>query len=261
MIAPTLIRAVDGPVTTLTLNRPETKNALTRDLVKTLADTVSLLGESDDVRVIVLTGAGGAFCSGADLKASIENPDAMDRVGEALAEYHRLIKAVVSAPKPVIAKVDGPAVGFGCDLALACDLRVLSDRAYLQEKFVRIGLMPDGGGTLWLTRMIGIGRALELLLTGDPVPAERAYELGLANHVVSVDELDDHTARFAARLAKGPPLAHAAIKRTVRAALASTVDATLALEKKGQLACLKSEDFVEGVNAWMQKRAPTFVGK
>lgn len=261
MTEATLLETIDGRVATLTLNRPKLKNALSRELVALLGESISRLSAADDVRCIVLTGAGGSFCSGADLKAAMSNPDALASVGDALTAYHAIVRAIVAAPKPVIAQVDGPAVGFGCDLALACDLRILSERAYLQEKFVRIGLMPDGGGTLWLTRMIGIGRALELLLTGDPVDAQRAYELGLANRVVPVDELAKTTHDLALRLADGPPLAQAAIKRAVRAALAATVEQTLAIEREGQLSCLHSQDFMEGVAAWMQKRDPSFTGR
>lgn len=256
-----LLREVNERIATLTLNRPESKNALSRELVTELGGALDALGRDDEVRCILLTGAGGSFCSGADLKAAMAQPTALESAGEALTAYHHIIRSIVTAPKPVIAVVDGPAVGFGCDLALACDIRILSTRAYLQEKFVRIGLMPDGGGTLWLSRMIGVGRALELLLTGDPIPAERAYELGLANHVVVVDELDARASRLAERLAKGPPLAQAAIKRAVRSALASTIEETLELEREGQLRCLQSQDFMEGVAAWMQRREPEFRGR
>jgi enoyl-CoA hydratase/carnithine racemase len=256
-----LIERRDDRVATLTLNRPERKNALTLELVSALTDALRRASEDDEVRCVVLTGAGGAFCSGADLKAAMGRAEPLAGVEEALGGYHDLIRAVVGAPKPVIASVDGPAVGFGCDLALACDIRVLSARAYLQEKFVRIGLMPDGGGTLWLTRMIGIGRALELLLTGDPIEAERALELGIANRVVPHGELEAQAGALAARLAKGPPLAHAAIKGAVRAALASTIEDALAREREGQLRCLRSQDFMEGVGAWMQGREPEFTGE
>lgn len=261
MSEPILIREVSERIATLTLNRPESKNALSRELVAELGAALDELGRDDEVRCIMLTGAGGSFCSGADLKAAMAHPAALETVGEALTAYHHIIRSIVTAPKPVIAVVDGPAVGFGCDLALACDIRILSTRAYLQEKFVRIGLMPDGGGTLWLSRMIGVGRALELLLTGDPIPAERAYELGLANHVVVVDELDARASRLAERLAKGPPLAQAAIKKAVRSALASTIEETLEMEREGQLRCLGSQDFMEGVAAWMQRREPEFEGR
>ncbi len=165
------------------------------------------------------------------------------------------------ACKPVIAAVDGGAVGFGCDLALACDLRVLSTEAYLQEKFVKIGLMPDGGGTFWLPRLVGLGRALEMMLLGEPVPAAEALAIGLANRVVPPAELRAEAMTLAHRLAKGPPLAYAEIKKAVRAGLGGTIDGTLALEKKGQLRCLTSNDCMEGVLAWAQKREPSFQGK
>ena len=135
-----LFDVADGVVTlTLTLNRPRTKNALTRELVTDLGDRLEAVGTDPSVRVVVLTGAEGAFCSGADLKVAMADPDAARTAAPALEAYHRVIRAIASIPQPVIAAVDGPAVGFGCDLALACDMRWLSDRAYLQEKFVRIG--------------------------------------------------------------------------------------------------------------------------
>ncbi len=261
MAEPILKRHVHNRIATLTLNRPERKNALNKALVAALGEGITELALDEEVRCIVLTGAGGSFCSGADLKAAMSSPNALDEVEDALAAYHAIIRAIVGAPKPVVARVDGPAVGFGCDLALACDIRVLSDRAYLQEKFVHIGLMPDGGGTLWLTRMIGVGRALELLLTGDRIDAARALELGLCNHVVPAAELTAHTEQLATRLAKGPPLAQAAIKKAVRAALSTGIEQTLEIEREGQLRCLRSQDFMEGVAAWMQKREPDFKGR
>ncbi len=261
MTDPILLCEVVDRVATVTLHRPHTKNALTRELVELLGATLEALAADADVRCILLTGAGGSFCSGADLKAATADLAAQADVAAALEQYHRVIRAVVAAPQPVIAVVDGPAVGFGCDLALSCDLRILSDRAYLQEKFVRIGLMPDGGGTLWLARAIGVGRALELLLTGDPIPAARALELGIANHVVPPEALLPEARRLAERLAKGPPLAQAAIKRAVRGALSSGLEAALAAEREGQLACLRSQDFMEGVAAWMQRREPEFRGR
>jgi enoyl-CoA hydratase/carnithine racemase len=157
--------------------------------------------------------------------------------------------------------VDGPAVGFGADLALACDLRLLSDRAYFQEKFVGIGLMPDGGGTFFLPRLIGLGRALDLLLTGDAIDAKLARELGLARDVVSPDSLDTAALALATRLAEGPPLALAAIKSAVRASSSGDLDQALGREKSGQLRLLSSADVREGVSAFLQKRAPQYRGE
>jgi enoyl-CoA hydratase/carnithine racemase len=252
----------DGPVTVITLNRPRARNALNRVLVHALRDALVAASGDADARAIVLTGAGGAFCAGADLKAAMtETPSAFEQLDATIDVYHGIIHAIVGAPKPVIAAVDGSAVGFGCDLALACDLRVLSTEAFLQEKFVKIGLMPDGGGTFWLPRLIGLGRALEMMLLGEPVPAEEAKALGLANRVVPVPLLREEAMKLAHQLAKGPPLAHAEIKKAVRAGLGGTIDAALPLEKAGQIRCLSSADCMEGVMAWMQKREPQFQGK
>ncbi|HHH27957.1 MAG TPA: 2-(1,2-epoxy-1,2-dihydrophenyl)acetyl-CoA isomerase [Polyangiaceae bacterium] len=256
-----LLFDVDDGVATLTLNRPATKNALTRELVAELGDRLEALAEDATIRAIILTGAGGAFCSGADLKAAMADPDARSTVDEALVGYHRIIRAIAAAPQPVVAAVDGPAVGFGCDLALACDMRWLSERAYLQEKFVRIGLMPDGGGTLWLTRALGLGRALEIMLTGRKVEAREALSLGLANDVVPTNELATAVGSLARELAKGPPMAMAAIKRAARAALGGSLEDTLRAEREGQLKNLASADFFEGVQAWMEKREPRFSGR
>lgn len=255
-----LIERLAEGVLTLTLNRPETKNALDRALVERLGEAVTRLPERPEARVVVLTGAGGAFCSGADLKAAMADPTAMAEVDQRLDAYHRIIRGLAGAPQPTIAMIDGAAVGFGCDLALACDLRTMSDRAYLQEKFVRIGLMPDGGGTRWLPRLVGTARAMELMLTGDAIEPARALELGLVNRVASPETLEEVTRVLAARIAAGPPLAHAGIKRAVQAGASGDLDATLAAERDHQLRCLRSSDFLEGVSAWSQKREPRFRG-
>jgi enoyl-CoA hydratase/carnithine racemase len=251
----------EGAVATVTLNRPRAKNALDPALLGALVETLPRLGADPEVRAVVLTGAGGSFCSGADLKAVMANPDAFNDLDATLDRYHATIRAIVDAPKPFIAMVEGPAVGFGCDLALACDLRMLSPDAYLQEKFVKIGLMPDGGGTFWLPRLVGLGRAMEIMLTGDAIPADRALALGLANHVLPPAELRAATMDLAGRLAKGPPLAFAGIKRSVRASLGGTIDTALAHEKETQIKLLRSADCMEGVAAWMQKREPEFKGQ
>jgi enoyl-CoA hydratase/carnithine racemase len=252
----------DGPVSVLTLNRPRARNALDRPLLQALGNALAAVGEDATVRAVVLTGADGAFCAGADLKAAMTEMDSLaDRFEEALGNYHFLIRAITGMPKPVVASVDGAAVGFGCDLALACDLRLCSTSAYFQEKFVKIGLMPDGGGTFWLPRLVGLARAMEIMLLGEPVSADQAVAMGLANRAVPAADLRDETMRTAHRLAKGPPLAYAAIKQAVRAGLGGTIDTALELEKKGQLRCLTSGDCMEGVAAWMQKREPEFSGK
>jgi len=247
-------------VALLRLNRPESLNALDRTLVDALGAALERLAADEGVRAVVLTGEGGAFCSGADLKEALRELDGGHDLGARLASFQRTVRLVTEAPKPVIAAVDGAAVGFGADLALACDLRLLSERGYFEEKFVGIGLMPDGGGTFHLPRLIGLGRALELLLLGERVDASRALELGLAWRVVPAGELVEQAVAVATRLAEGPPLALAAIKRAARQSLDGTLADALAREAEGQSALLKSADLREGVLAFTTKRKPTFRG-
>jgi enoyl-CoA hydratase/carnithine racemase len=257
-----LLVAREGAVATLTLNRPRAKNALDHTLVAALTARLREAAGDPAVRALVLAGAGGAFCSGADLKAALaEGPGAFENLDPVLDNYHVIIRTIAEAPKPVLAAVGGPAVGFGCDLALACDLRIASSEAYFQEKFVKIGLIPDGGGTFWLPRLVGLGRALEIMMLGEPIPAARALELGIVNRVVPPAELAGEALRLARELAKGPPLALAGMKRAAREALAGGLDAALAVEKETQIRCLRSGDCMEGVAAWMQKREPEFQGR
>lgn len=249
----------EGPIATVTLNRPETRNALNRALVEALGGALNECARDQSVRAMILTGAGQAFCSGADLKGAVAGDDDRD-LSTRMESFHALIIAIVKAPKPVIAAVDGAAVGFGADLALACDLRVLSSRAYIQEKFVKIGLMPDGGGTFWMPRLVGLGRAMEYLLLGEPIDARLAAEVGLANRVVPPEDLMVTARELAAKLAKGPPLAHAKIKAAVLASGSGSVFDALAREKAGQLELLSSKDLMEGVLAWAERRDPRFQG-
>jgi 2-(1,2-epoxy-1,2-dihydrophenyl)acetyl-CoA isomerase len=248
-------------VRTITIDRPASRNGLTTAVCEQLAAAVR--GVPADVHAIVLTGASGAFCSGLDLK------DAMQRglapgpeLERGLREYfHGAIRALVESDRPTIALVDGAAAGFGCDLALACDLRIASDRAVFGEIFVKRGLMPDGGGTWHLPRIIGLGRALELLLTGDLVRADEAHRIGLANRVIAHAEVRERTHELAVAIAGGPPLVHRAVKRAVYAGLDGDLTAALDREATGQMALLASRDFGEGVTAFLQKRPPRFEGR
>src|SRR5882724_13545499 len=175
-MASVLLVEREGPVATLIMNRPQTKNALDPELLEALAAGLNEVAADESVRAVVLTGSGDAFCSGADLKGALGDLEAGADLGPRIAKFHALIRAIVEAPKPFIAAVRGPAVGFGADLALACDLRVMGQDAYIQEKFVAIGLMPDGGGSFWLPRLVGVGRALEYLLLGTRIDAALARE-------------------------------------------------------------------------------------
>lgn len=256
-----LLSSRTGSVVELRLNRPKSKNSLDEELVRTLADAISAAAHDSSVRVIVLTGNGGAFCSGVDLKSAAADLDQPERLAARLSEFHRLIRAIAEADKPVIAAVDGPAVGFGADLAFACDLRIASDAAYFEEKFVAIGLMPDGGGTFHLPRLIGSGRALEHMLLGSRIDAARADALGLVNRVVPRAELDAAALALAESVAEAAPLAVRAIKRAVRDGLAGDLDQALERERSGQLQLLASADAREGVTAFLSRRRPLFNGR
>ncbi len=244
----------------ITINRPEARNALTLPVLVLLRDALAQAASDDAVRCVVLTGAGGHFCAGADLRKNMEDPRLMERTDEYIGEFHTVINAILACPKPVIGMLDGAAVGFGADMALACDLRVASTRAYVQEKFVNIGLMPDGGGSFWLPRLVGTARAMQWILLGEKIDGTELAKHGIAVSAVPAEELRAATLALAAKLESGPPLAYAAIKRAVLASWGSVADA-LKREREEQLKLLHSGDVMEGVLAWMQKREPNFQGK
>jgi len=251
----------EGRVRWITLNRPETRNALTtavNDAVRAAIEGAPAAG----ARVVVLSGAGGAFSSGLDLRVAAEegmDPETIE--SRMRTHFHGLIRAILACPLPTIAVVHGPAAGFGCDLALACDLRLVSDRARFGEIFVKRGLMPDGGGTWTLPRLVGLGRALEMMLTGELVDAAEAHRIGLANRVFPAAQLEPAAWDFARTLAAGPPLVHRAVKAAVEAASHSTLEEALEGEVRGQLKLLASADFQEGIVAFLEKRVPAFKGE
>lgn len=250
----------------IAINRPALRNALTRKTVQELRRAFDKAAGDSNVRVIVLTGAGqgeqAAFCAGADLRNGFaEDPEMFDNLEFYLDDFHGLVRSIWNAPKPVVARVDGAAAGFGCDLALACDLRICSDRAYFQESFTKIGLLPDGGGTFTLTRLVGLGVATELIFLTPKIDSKRARELGIATRVVPNDSLDAETDAVAKQLADGPPLALAAAKQALHASLGVSIDDVLARERAAQIKLLRSSDAMEGVMAWSQKRPACFEGK
>jgi 2-(1,2-epoxy-1,2-dihydrophenyl)acetyl-CoA isomerase len=253
----------EGHVRWIVLDRPETKNGLTVETNAAIIAAVEAAAADDAVRVLALFGANGNFCSGLDLRAAASTGQAGPaQIEEKMRRwFHGLIRAVRACDKPVVAVVDGAAVGFGCDLALACDLRLVSDRARFGEVFIRRGLMPDGGGSFHLARIVGLGRALELMLTGDVVDAQEAYRIGLANRLVPAAELEGAARDYLAKLAAGAPLVHRAVKRAVYGGLTADLDAALGAELEGQLRLLQSQDFLEGVAAFFGKRPPAFRGR
>lgn len=250
----------------ISINRPQVRNALTRKVMQDLRRAFEKAASDPNVRAIVLTGEGSgeqaAFCAGADLRnAFADDPELLENLDFYLDDFHGIIRLVWNTPKPVLARVDGGAVGFGCDLALACDLRVMSQRAYFQSSFTKIGLIPDGGGTGTLARLVGLGVASEMIFLASKIDSERALRLGLATRVVGNDELDAATEQLAQQLAGGPPIAFAEAKRSMHAAMGVSIDDVLSREREAQLRCLRSQDAIEGIMAWTQKRPAAFQGK
>ncbi len=245
----------------VSLNRPEARNALTRGVIRGLTAALLEAANDPEIRCVILTGSGGHFCAGADLRRNLaDDPEMMEKLDQYMDEYHALIRAVVRCPKPTVAMLEGAAVGFGADLALACDLRVASTTAYVQEKFVKIGLMPDGGGTFWLPRLVGTARAMQMILLAQKLEAPELASLGLVVKVVAPTEVRAAAMEVARELEAGPPLAYAAIKSALYASWGDLEDA-LRREREGQLKLLKTNDVIEGIMAWSQKREPKFEGK
>jgi enoyl-CoA hydratase/carnithine racemase len=243
----------------ITLSRSESRNGLTLPLVERLTMLLAEAAEDAEVRVVVLTGVGGSFCSGLDLKYALMNPTSDFEAG--IDAFHALVRALRKVLKPTIAAVDGAADGLGCDLALGCDLRLATPAARFGERFVRIGLMPDGGGTFLLRRLIGPARALELIYEGRMVEAEEAAAMGLVNRLLPSEGFAEAVQQHAARLATGAPLAFARSKAAILRATQAEFDEALAAEREGQLALLASADFMEGVQAFLTKREPVFGGR
>lgn len=244
------------------LNRPEALNAWTKQLGEEMLTALEHAAEDPDVRAIVFTGAGRAFSSGADLKASGDfgqngTPEVLTRLRSV---YNPLILRVRTVPKPVIAAVNGPAVGIGCSLALACDLIVAADSAYFLLAFVNIGLGLDGGASMTLPARVGHARAFEIAYLGERIPASQALEWGLVNRTVPDAELEAAVSGLANRLAAGPPGSYASIKSTINDRTYAGFEALLDLEAVRQQERAESTDFMEGVLSFMQKRRPEFTG-
>ncbi len=252
-----------GAVVTLTLNRPERLNALDVALARALVEALGRVAEDPAVRAVVLTGAGRGFCAGGDLNLLREARarNAGHELEGLLRGGKEVVLAVVGMRKPVLAAINGPAAGAGVNLALACDLRIASDRASFAESFAKVGLFPDFGGTYLLPRLVGPARAAEMFYTGEMISAADAERLGLVNRVVPHDFLAEEAAVMAAHLAAAPPLAVRAVKQVLfgsdRAALERALDA----EIEQQVECFLSEDCVEGLAAFFEKRPPHFRGR
>lgn len=254
---------VADAIGTLTLNRPDKLNAFAGTMRQEIADAVRSLAADDAVRVIVITGAGRAFCAGADIGYMKQLTASGDVAAfRGLVEAGREVVTVIRATlKPVIASVNGPAAGGGANMALACDLRIASDKAAIGQTFGRIGLHPDWGGTYFLPRLVGAAKALELIFGAEMVGADEALRLGLFSRVVPHEQLASVTREVALSLAQKPPRALALVKKAVYASDRHTLDDQLDMELAHQLACFQSEDAKEGLDAFLEKRAPEFRGR
>jgi 2-(1,2-epoxy-1,2-dihydrophenyl)acetyl-CoA isomerase len=248
-------------VATVTLNRPDKLNSFTRSMHLELKAALDEI-ESAGARALVLTGSGRGFCAGQDLADLDFTPGAMTDLGDLIDEhFNPLIRRLQALPLPVIAAVNGTAAGAGANLALACDLVLAARSASFIQAFVKIGLVPDSGGTWFLPQRVGMARALGLALTGDKVGAEKAESWGLVWQVVDDAELQGTAAGLAAQLAQQPTRAIAAIKHAMRASATNTLDQQLDLERDTQRELGASYDYAEGVRAFIEKRSPRFEGR
>ena len=270
----TITTEVTDGILTLTLNRPEMLNAFNQTMLSEMIAAFDEADADDDVRAIIVTGAGRGFCAGADFRYDqVRSGEIAPEVAEEPAgtEFdegkipHFFIKGLILGlqrlDKPTIAMVNGPAVGAGMDIALACDMRIGSENARFGMAFVKIGLIPGEGSTWTLPRIVGLGKAFELILTGDMIEAEEAYRIGLLNKLVPAARLEEETMALARRLAQGPPIAHRLDKLLIYDGMSTNLETALNLASACESIALRSEDHKEGILAFAQKRPPVFRGR
>ena len=261
-----LVRREDG-VLILTFNRPEHRNALTMDMQRRLGDELAAAELDNDIGCIVLTGTGGAFCAGGDVKSMARGHatgapiDQVQRMEMQRQAHRRAPLRLYEMPKPTLAALPGAAAGAGLSLALACDMRIASDTAIMSTAFVKVGLSGDYGGTYFLTQLVGPAKARELYLLGDRIDMAEAARLGLVNWVVPAAELEKKTMEIAKRLASGPRLAHRYIKDNLNRALKMTLADCLDMESMNLMQLRETEDHKEAARAFAEKRPPKFKGR
>ncbi len=255
----TVIYEVDSKIATITLNRPDSLNAFNGQMVLDLKEATDAAAEDDSIRCVILTGKGKGFSAGADLKDQITVSQDSNLVERGLLEgYKPIFMNIINMPKPVISAVNGPAAGIGFAFAMACDLTLMSEEAYLMSVFSNIGLVPDGGANWLLTNTIGYKLAYQIAIEGEKIPASRCLELGLTNKVVPSEELLSEAKAWATRLAQRSPQALSQTKKIMRMALDSTYEEIFSTEAKVQNRLVGSPDNKEAVTAFLEKRPPKF---
>lgn len=249
-------------IVTITLNRPDKLNAFIGHMRRDLAEALEHAGSDRSIRVVIITGAGRAFCAGGDVRfmADLMQRHDSEEFARILGAGRRVILAIRQMNKPVIAAVNGPASGAGSNLALACDLRIAATTATFSQSFLKVGLHPDWGGTFFLPRLVTPNKACELFFLGEAIDADEALRLGIVNQVVAPEELESATIQLAERLRAAPPIALAAAKQAVYASEAASLEEMLRYETEAQLRCFESDDGHEGVHAFLEKREPQFTG-
>ena len=259
-----VLREDRDAVACLTLNRPDSLNSVTPELAEALARIVVEAGADESIRSILITGAGRAFCSGGDIKSMSRNLDdgkPAELIRGVVASMNDVIKAIQGAPKPVVACINGVAAGAGLGIALACDLRIAAAGAELLTSFLAIGLSPDSSTSYFLPRLVGMSKATEILFLNRPLSAEEALQHGLVYRVVSSEQLMEESLNVAQTLARGPTKALARAKRLLRRSLLSTLEDQLDLEAYWITSSSMTDDFKEGVDAFLGRRVPKFSGK
>jgi 2-(1,2-epoxy-1,2-dihydrophenyl)acetyl-CoA isomerase len=249
----------EGGIATLTLNRPQQLNAISLPVAQSMAKAIDDVHQDDSLKVLIITGAGRAFCAGLDVTTFKEvdqmSPEELDDL------IHTLSLPLYKLSKPTIAAINGTAAGAGLSIVMQCDIRIASQKARFSPAYIRMGLLPDAGATYFLPRIVGTAKAIELMVTGDTIDAAEAEKIGLLNKVVPEEEVMTVARELAERIAKGPSIAIKLIKQAIHVGIHNNLEQQVEWESLAQYICLKTEDHKEGVNAFLKKRQPQFKGK